>query len=133
MSDCRVLELSLPVVFDLIESDAGVAAAFVTELGRGLDDIYATLAASAFGSMRERIAGHLVNLAAQDETGLMYAAVTQQQLADSVGTVREVVARVLRELRREGVIGTETGRVQIRDAARLATIVGGWRDKMRAR
>jgi CRP-like cAMP-binding protein len=29
--------------------------------------------------------------------------VTQQELADAVGTVREVVVRVVRELRQEGV------------------------------
>ena len=44
--------------------------------------------------------------------GELVAALTQQELADAVGTVREVVVRTLRELRRDDVI--ETGRRGIR-------------------
>jgi CRP/FNR family cyclic AMP-dependent transcriptional regulator len=36
-----------------------------------------------------------------------------------VGTVREVVVRVLRELRRDGVVRTERDRIVILDPARL--------------
>jgi CRP/FNR family transcriptional regulator len=45
--------------------------------------------------------------------------VTQQELADAVGTAREVVVRVLRELRRDGVVRTERGYIVILDPARL--------------
>jgi CRP/FNR family transcriptional regulator, cyclic AMP receptor protein len=44
---------------------------------------------------------------------------SQQELADAVGTVREVVVRVLRELRQEGVVRTERDRMVIIDPARL--------------
>jgi CRP/FNR family cyclic AMP-dependent transcriptional regulator len=36
-----------------------------------------------------------------------------------VGTVREVVVRVLRELRQEGVVRTERDRILLTDPARL--------------
>ena len=45
--------------------------------------------------------------------------VSQQELADAVGTVREVVVRVLRELRRDGVVRTERDHIVILDPARL--------------
>jgi CRP/FNR family transcriptional regulator len=45
--------------------------------------------------------------------------VSQQELADAVGSVREVVARVLRDLRIAGVVATSADRVVIVDAARL--------------
>ena len=40
-------------------------------------------------------------------------------LADAVGSVREVVARVLRELRTTGIIATAADRIVILDASRL--------------
>jgi CRP/FNR family transcriptional regulator len=45
--------------------------------------------------------------------------ISQQELADAVGSVREVVARTLRELRVEGIVATSTDSVVILDAQRL--------------
>ena len=45
--------------------------------------------------------------------------VSQRDLAEAVGTVREVVVRVLRELRQEGVVRTERDRIVIVEPARL--------------
>jgi PAS domain S-box-containing protein len=50
---------------------------------------------------------------------------TQQRLADCVGTVREVVARTLREFRAEGLVATAGGRLEVLDAARLARVAAG--------
>jgi CRP/FNR family transcriptional regulator len=49
----------------------------------------------------------------------MVARVSQQELADAVGSVREVVARVLRDLRVAGIVDTSSDSVLILDAARL--------------
>lgn len=47
------------------------------------------------------------------------AAITQQELADAVGTVREVIVRTLRDLRREGLLQTDRTGIVIADAERL--------------
>jgi PAS domain S-box-containing protein len=86
------------------------------------------LALTAFGTMRERVAHHLVALA-EDEPGAVAPVITmtQQRLADCVGTVREVIARTLREFRAEGLVATVGGRVEVLDTARLArTAAGRW-------
>lgn len=44
---------------------------------------------------------------------------SQQELADAVGSVREVVARALRDLRALGIVATSTDSVVILDPARL--------------
>jgi CRP/FNR family transcriptional regulator len=46
--------------------------------------------------------------------------VSQQDLANSVGSVREVVARVLAELRSQGLVRTSPGRVEILDPVRMS-------------
>jgi CRP/FNR family cyclic AMP-dependent transcriptional regulator len=59
---------------------------------------------------------------ASEVSGRMIARVTQQELADSVGSVREVVARVLINLSREEIITREGPLVVITDPERLRSI-----------
>ncbi len=101
--------------------DAGVAWAVAEELNRRLYDTLQQTAVNAFGSVRQRVAAHLLDLASaqQRPQGRLVARVSQQEVADAVGSVREVVARVLRELRLAGVVATSTDSVVILDAARL--------------
>jgi CRP/FNR family transcriptional regulator, cyclic AMP receptor protein len=55
---------------------------------------------------------HLLDLAAERQRDpVLVARITQQNLADAVGTVREVVVRTLRELRHDRLV--ETGRAGI--------------------
>jgi CRP/FNR family transcriptional regulator, cyclic AMP receptor protein len=119
-----ILEFDRTTLRELMIEDGRVALAFVAELLHRLEHAYVTLAASTFGSMRERVARHLLELATEEHhTDRLVAPVTQQELADGVGTVREVVARVLRDLRREGVIATTDGCIEILDPDAIAGIV----------
>ena len=128
----RITEFNVGTLFRLIRTDAAVGVAMSTEVSQQLDDAYVTLAATAFGSMRERIARHLLDRAGTDAaSGRHLAPVTQRQLAEAIGTAREVVARALRDFRTEGLIKTRSGAVEILDAARLATLVGTWRTASR--
>lgn len=77
--------------------------------------------------MRERVARQLLDIAIETRSPVgLVAPLTQQDLADSVGTVREVVARVLREFRDEGLVHTEPSRIVITDPDGLAAIVERW-------
>ncbi len=129
VTDCRIVEFDRTVLGDLVASDADVGAAALDEMARRLHDLYSAAAINAFGSMRTRIARQLVDVAQRDPTtGALVATVTQQDVADALGTVREVVARNLASMRREGVIGTEKGRIILREPDRLAASIAGWSD-----
>jgi CRP/FNR family transcriptional regulator len=52
-------------------------------------------------------------------------AVSQRDLAEAVGSVREVVVRALRELRASGVITTHPDHIEILDPGRLILEQGG--------
>jgi CRP/FNR family transcriptional regulator, cyclic AMP receptor protein len=124
VTPCTVLELSVAALRELMTEDSRVGLALVSELSRRLRDTHATLAGVGFGTMRERVAWHLLDLAAHARSeGSFAAPVTQQDLAEGVGTVREVVARVLRDLRREGFVATREGSIEILDADALEAIV----------
>jgi len=102
--------------------DAQLAWALAEESVHRLYDVLEELAGNAFASVRQRVARHLLDLAASRSgaSGQLTARVSQQDLANSVGSVREVVARVLAELRSEGLVRTSPGRVEIVDPIRMS-------------
>jgi CRP/FNR family transcriptional regulator, cyclic AMP receptor protein len=107
--------------------DPRVGWAIAEELNRRLYDTLEQAAVNAFGSVRQRVAAHLLDLASvqQHPRGRLVARVSQQELADAAGSVREVVARVLREFRVAGIVDTAADSVVILDAARLHAQSGG--------
>jgi CRP/FNR family transcriptional regulator len=127
VTDVELIDLDAPAFLRLVESDVQVARVVLAELSRRLEDVYATVADAAFGTVREKVARHLLALSGDGRADArQIAPITQQELADGVGTMREVVARALRDLRRDGIIATSPGSIEIRDSARLAGSLGVW-------
>ena len=90
------------------QTEPRVGWLFAQEVTRRLYDTLEALAGNAFGLLQQRVVRHLLDLAARatKASGLLVQ-LTQQELADAaVGSVRPVVARILRDLRIEGVIST---------------------------
>jgi CRP/FNR family transcriptional regulator, cyclic AMP receptor protein len=111
--ESQLLVLSPEVVRDRARADARVAEALLVELSERVGAFVREITDSAFMTVRQRIGRHLLDLASEQQRGAdLVARISQQDLADAVGTVREVVVRVLRDLREEGVV--ETGRGGIR-------------------
>ena len=116
--DAEVLALSPGVARRAAAQDVRVTQAFLREQSeRALSFLY-EVPGSAFATVRQRVARHLLDLASEGAPELVVL-VSQQQLAEAVGTVREVIVRVLRELRTAGVVRTERNRIVIVDPARL--------------
>jgi CRP/FNR family transcriptional regulator len=101
--------------------DARVAWALAEELNRRLYDTLQQTAINTFGSVKQRVAAALLDLASaqQRPQDRLAAQVSQQELADAVGSVREVVARALRELRLAGLVATGPHSVLIVDPTGL--------------
>ena len=120
VTDSRVLLLNLAAVQRLAQTNASVAWAFAQEVTRRLYDMLDELAGTAFASVKARVARHLLDLSKRNqETGRWAVTATQQEIADSVGSVREVVARVLKELRAERLIEGAGGTTTILDPGGL--------------
>ena len=122
-----VLRISARTLITAARSDPRVSWAIAEELNRRLYEVLEQTAVNAFGSVRQRVATHLLDLAStqQHPRGRLAARVSQQELADAAGSVREVVARVLRDLRVAGIVATTTDSVVILDPARLYAESGG--------
>jgi CRP/FNR family transcriptional regulator len=99
---------------------APVAMAIAEDCAERVADAADELALVTFGSVRQRVARHLLDLAAAEgHDHELVAIVTPRTLADATGSVREVVARVLRELDAAGVIRRSDRAVTLLDVARL--------------
>jgi len=122
-----VFRISARVLTAAARRDPRVSWAIAEELNRRLYEVLEQTAVNAFGSVRQRVAAHLLDLASdrQRPHGRLAARVSQQELADAAGSVREVVARVLRDLRVAGIVATTADSVVILDAARLYAESGG--------
>lgn len=112
--DSDVVTFDASLVIDLAERDLTVARALITELSERVVNFVAEIPGSAFSTVRQRVARHLLDLASeQHQGGRLVARISQQALADATGSVREVVVRVLRDLREEGVIETGRGGIEV--------------------
>jgi CRP/FNR family transcriptional regulator, cyclic AMP receptor protein len=107
------------------QRDAAVGWAFARELSDRLSETLDYLAVSAFGSVRERIARHLLATAAPGKQGKAVAELTQEELANAVGTVREVASRALRQLAAAGLVRTRPGGVVLLEPAALQAVAEG--------
>jgi CRP/FNR family transcriptional regulator, cyclic AMP receptor protein len=118
--ESRLLRLRPDVVRRAADRDPRVAAALLVETSERVVAFIAELSDYAFTTVRQRVARHLLNLASDQQQGAeLVARISQQDIADAVGSVREVIVRVLRELREAGVVETGRHGIVIRDAARL--------------
>jgi len=103
----------------LARGHAAFALAIARECADRTVDAMEELRLVTFGTVRERLSRHLLDLAAGDERGQLTARVTQRELADAAGTVREVVARALKEMREQGLIAEGEGGIVLCDPGRL--------------
>lgn len=123
LSDSELLSLRPMTVRAWADRDSRVAHALLVETSERVMSFVAEFSGHAFANVRQRIARHLLDLASdQRHPDELVASISQQELADAVGSVREVVVRVLRELREEGSVETARDRIIIRDPERLSGI-----------
>jgi CRP/FNR family transcriptional regulator len=122
--DTQLLKMSPTQVRALAQPDLRVARALLVELSERARNFVNEIPGTAFATVRQRVARQLLDLASNDhqganQSGELAVRITQQGLADAVGTVREVVVRALRQLRDAGIVRTERDRIVLLDPAQL--------------
>lgn len=120
LTDVTLLMLNVGTLQASGQTEPTVGWLLAQEVTRRLYDTLEALAGHAFGSLRQRLARHLLDLAASCQKGRgLVVKVTQQELADAVGSVRPAVARIIRDLRAEGIITTSSDGIIILKPAEL--------------
>jgi CRP/FNR family transcriptional regulator, cyclic AMP receptor protein len=114
----------------LIERYPVIGVNIIRHLSRRLQAAEQELEAMAYQRVDQRLARKLLDLGrrfgVRTERGMLIGArLTQQELAEMIGTTRETLAHTPADFRRRGLLDTHRHQVTIRDAERLADIADG--------
>ena len=111
----------------LIERYPLIGINIIRHLSGRLQAAERELEAMAYQRVDQRLARKLIDLGTRfgiesPRGTIINARLTQQELAEMVGTTRETLAHTLADFRRQGLLDTQKHQVVIRDAERLAEI-----------
>ncbi len=114
----------------LIERYPSVGLNIIRHLSGRLQSAERELEAMAYQRVDQRLARKLLDLGQRFGIStargtLIQARLTQQELAEMIGTTRETLAHTLGDFRRSGLLEASRHNVVIRDAERLADIAEG--------
>jgi CRP-like cAMP-binding protein len=117
----RVLEIVPARFLELAQTDASVASALARSVAHLHLEGEQILADGLFLSIRARVARHLMDLAVSRD-GELVVVEGHQEIAEAVGSVREVVSRTLVRLRDDGIVDRRDGETVLLDPAALHEI-----------
>ncbi len=115
--DSELLLIPGPRFREAIAETAALRERLFAAFAGGMADVLTLVEEVAFGDMRLRLVDHLL---AHGESRLR---ITHQELASELGTAREVVSRLLKQLERQGVIRLGRGSIEIPDRAALQGVL----------
>ncbi len=125
VTDADFTSIDVNVLRNLANTDRQVSRALLTYYTGLLAHSLRVIAVRSLGDITERLAFDLLDRACSNqlESGRLIVRASHQQLADSIGSVREVVARSLRKLRDSGLVSTAPNLIRVLDVERLEEIV----------
>ena len=128
ITESTLTMLDMETVRHLAATEVEVAAAISKHLSMRLRTAHRLIAVRSLGSIRERVAYDLLDRASQSQliVGRLEVKATQADIADSIGSSREVISRALTSLRLKGIVETAPGVVRILAPTALASIVGAF-------
>jgi CRP/FNR family transcriptional regulator, cyclic AMP receptor protein len=123
ITDSCVLILRPDTVRTLAREDVDLANVLLVDLAERAAAYITALTNTTLSTLRQNLVRHLLDLAAAG-TGSSHHVVriSQQELAEHVGTVREVVGRILRDLKTERLVSTGRDEIVLLDPGRLHDI-----------
>ena len=101
-----------------LQKSASFRAQVFSAFSSHLSDMIVLVEEVAFGKLDVRLAKHL--LAQRDENDTLTA--THQNIATELGSAREVISRLLKELESRGLVEVNRGKILVRDVAGLQAL-----------
>ncbi|HMJ70370.1 MAG TPA: response regulator [Cyclobacteriaceae bacterium] len=124
MQDSEIISIPKQDFLTMILRQPDVSSGFISLLCKKVADKEKQLINLAYSSVRQRTAEALLKISHLKEGGENEKLeISREDLAKMVGTASESVIRVLSELKEEGIIAIEGGRIQILQPAKLEKVV----------
>jgi CRP-like cAMP-binding protein len=126
--ESAVTMLDVERVRALAASENEVCAAIATHLAGRVRASFKLIAVRSLGNVKERVAWDLLDRACQSQlvVGRLEVNAKHADIADDIGSSREVVSRALGELRAAGIVQTTPRVVRVIQPLGLAAIVRGF-------
>lgn len=120
VTDCTVMRLDHAQVIRLAEEHASLALAITKELSKRLMESYREMVIREQGSLRQRLARQLLHFAGEVEPERpLVLPMSHEELAEAVGSAREVVTRHLSRFQVERMLTLDRGQITLTDPVRL--------------
>ncbi|MFB3907237.1 MAG: Crp/Fnr family transcriptional regulator [Candidatus Eisenbacteria bacterium] len=124
LEESRVLLLPRPAFEELLRDRPEIALEVLRVVGRRLRHLVALVEELSLLGVPQRLAKYLLEIA--DRSGPSFPlTLSNQEIANRLGTVREIVSRNLHRFEQEGVIGIEGRQIRILDEQALRDRVEG--------
>lgn len=124
LTDVRVLRIPATDLLEIVVADPSVAKLMFEELVATLMEAHDLLAENIFLPVRQRVARHLLDLATT-RSGELKVDASQQDIANAIGSVREVVSRAIVGLRDDGLVVRTDGAYTLVRPAGLHRVAEG--------
>lgn len=120
VTECHGAALPRAVFLEMMNQDPGIRNMIFKSLSARIVELMGLVEEVAFNRLDERIARLLLSRSASAEDGSVQ--VTHQELADELGSVREIVSRILGSFADREIVRLDRGRIQIVDIEALKAI-----------
>lgn len=120
LEDCEIWRIDTFAFHRLMNENPELAQAVILALSSNLRKMVSMVEELSFHQVTNRLARLIVQLSAVQLEGQTNPRLTQDQMAARLGTVREVVARSLRELERSGAIRVQRRQIRVLNPDMLA-------------
>jgi CRP-like cAMP-binding protein len=121
LQDSLLLRFSASQFLHLAQTEAALAWPLATYLARNEAITEHMLTDDMFLSVRARVARHLIDLAVLDD-GELAVCLGHQEIADAIGSVREVATRAMLDMRRAGLLTRKGHKTVLADVEQLRLI-----------
>lgn len=124
IEDSEIIQIPKIEFFELLYSNREIAQKFIKLLSNNVVEREQRLVDLAYNSVRQRTAGALIEVFEKfnSDTPDQPLKVSRDDLSNMVGTATESVIRVLSDLKEEGIIEVQSGKIIIKDMDKLAKI-----------
>jgi len=126
LEETSVWVVDAVAVQNLMSKDPEFMRKTIQNLAQMMRHLVKMVSEMAFYQVTNRLARLIAEIPAHELSGEGSMRWTQDQLAARLGTVREVVARSLRELERSGAVEVENRRITVKDANVLQQWAQPW-------
>lgn len=115
LEGCQVWVISPTLIGEMLSRYPQMGRAVILNLAKNLRMFVELVNNLSLYQVTQRLARYLLDLAVDPVSGRKVKKITQEQLAAQLGTVREVVARALRDLEHTGAIRVSRGKIEVLD------------------